>query len=113
MVTQPYVGSGTIGTTEFSLPNNSTSLASINVSGVYQTFLNLRSLTPEESYKFLIKEKVTTSGAQQVLYERIFDGVHNYLDPMPAQPLFHGWDQTIQKLTGTDRFISWSIRQVT
>jgi hypothetical protein len=112
-ITQAYGGSATIGTTEFSLPNGTTTLASIAVAGIYQLFLDLSTLTATESYKLQIKEKVQAAGTQRLVQDITISGVQ--AEPVYVTPsllLMNGWDMTLTKLGGTDRAIEFSIRKV-
>lgn len=112
-LSQPYVGSATIGTTEYSLPAGSTTLSNINVGGIYQLFLDLNALTATDSYKLKIKEAVQAAGTQRVIQDVTISGVQS--EPVYVSPsllLLHGWDMTLTKLAGTDRAIEYSIRQV-
>lgn len=112
-LSQAYVGSATIGTTEYSLPAGSTTLSAITTDGIYQLFLDLSALTATESYKLQIKEKVQAASTQRVIQEVTISGVQS--EPVYVSPsllLLHGWDMTLTKLAGTDRAIEYSIRQV-
>lgn len=112
-ITQTYVGSATIGTTEYSLPAGSTILGSIATAGIYQLFLDLSTLTATESYSLKIKEKVQAAGTQRIIQDVTISGVQS--EPIYVSPsllLMHGWDMTLTKLQGTDRAIEYSIRQV-
>lgn len=112
-ISQAYLGTATVSTTEYSLPNNSTTLTPIAVPGIYQLFLDLVNLTATESYRLRIKEKVQASGTQRVIQDVTLYGAQG--SPVYVSPsllLFNGWDVTLLKLTGTDRAIDFSIRKV-
>lgn len=112
-ISEAYSGSASISTTEYSLVNNSTSLASITTDGVFQLFLDLNALTVTEVYELKVYEKVTSSATQRVVYNVRFSGVQgnpNWVSP--SLVLIHGWEMTLDKISGTDRTILWSIRQV-
>ena len=57
-ITQAYTGTATIGTTEYSLVNNSTTLANSTDVGVYQVFIDLSNLASGDEYEIRIKEKL-------------------------------------------------------
>lgn len=106
-------GTATVGVTEYSMVSNSTTLASNTTDGVYQLFIDFGALTATEEYFVCVKEKVTAAGTQRVVFAATVAGVQG--SPAWASPsliLMHGWDMTIDKIAGTDRSISWSIRQV-
>lgn len=112
-ISEAYSGSASIGTTEYSLVNNSTSIASETNDGVYQVFLDLNALTATEVYEFKVYEKVTSSATQRIVYQVRMSGVQsapNWVSP--SLLLLHGWDATLDKISGTDRTILWSIRRV-
>lgn len=112
-ISAPYEGTATIGTTEFSCPNNSTSLASITTDGIYQVWLDLNNLAAGDDFTLQIKEKILSSGTQRVVYDARFNGAQSSVFVAPALELLHGWDVTLRKNAGTDRPIDWSIRAVT
>lgn len=112
-ITEAYGNSATIGTTEYSLPNNSTTLTPITDDGVYQVFLDLANLTVTEEYLIQVKEKVTSGGSQRGVFAATVLGAQG--EPAwvsPSLVLLHGWDVTITKVAGTDSTIEWSIRKV-
>jgi hypothetical protein len=111
-ITEAYAGSATIGTTLYSLPNASTTLTPITVDGVYQVFLDLSAMTLTEQYEVTILEKATSGGSQLDVFTAVITGTSAPLWVSPSLILLHGWDVQVKKLTGTDRSIGWSIRQV-
>lgn len=112
-ITEAYTGSASIGTTEWSLTNNSSTIAAQTTAGVYQVFLDLNALTITEGYVLKVYEKVTSSSTQRVVEEFYLYGAQSKPNfSSPALLLMHGWDYTLDKLTGTDRTINWSIRKV-
>ena len=110
-ITEAYTGTATISTTAYSLPNNSTTAASITTDGVYQVFIDFNSLTLAEAYSVRVLEKVTSAGSQREVFAATVRGA-NPSFVSPSLILMHGWDVLVTKITGTDRSISWSIRQV-
>lgn len=112
-ITEAYAGSASISTTEYSLPNNSTTLANITDDGIYQVFLDLAALTVAEEYLLRVYEKVQSSGTKRVVFSATFLGAQ--AQPVWVSPsliLLHGWDMTMDKVAGTDSTIEWSIRKV-
>lgn len=106
-----YTNSATIGTTEYSLPNNSTTLTPITADGAVQVFIDFANMTSADGYTVKIKEKVTSGGTQRTIAEQRLDGVQAGPFVSPVFIMLHGWDVTVTKNTGTDRSISWSIRK--
>ena len=112
-ISEAYSGTATISTTEYSLTGNSTTIQTQTTDGVYQCFLDLTNLTITEIYELKIKEKVISTGTQNTVYRATFTGPQAApYTSIPSLLLLHGWDITMDKISGTDRAISWSIRQV-
>ena len=113
-ISQVYVNSATISTTEYNLPTNNTSIGAVTDDGVYQVFLDLSALTNTESYELKIYEKVQAAGTQRVCHHATITFAQGS-EPVYASPaliLIHGWTVTLKKLAGTDRAIEWSIRKI-
>jgi hypothetical protein len=111
-ITESHTGSATISTTEYSLPNASTTLTPITQSGVYQFFIDTGAMSFGDQYEITVYEKVTSGGTQRKLYNAIIAGIMADSWVSPSLVLLHGWDVTVKKLAGTDRTILWSIRRV-
>lgn len=111
-ISEAYTGSATIGTTPYSLPNNSTTLTPITVDGVYQIAIDLANLAIVDRYQIEVLEKVTSGGSQRSMFKAVITGQSAPSWWSPSFILLHGWDVVVTKLNGTDRSISWSIRQV-
>jgi hypothetical protein len=113
-ISESFNGSAAIGTTEYDLPSDSTTVSAQATDGIYQLFLDLSELTVTESYQLRIYEMVQSGGTQRVIDETVISGVQTN-EPIyvtAALLLIHGWTYTLTKLQGTDRDIAWSIRQV-
>lgn len=112
-LTEAFADTGTtIGTSEYSLPNDSTSLTARTEDGCFQAFIDFANMAAGDQYRVRIYEKVYSAGTQRVIYECILTGTQQGPLVAPSLILMHGWDVTVKKLAGTDRSISWSIRQV-
>ena len=111
-ITEAYTGTATISTAEYSLVNNSTTLASSTNVGVYQVYMDFAAMASGDGYNIEIKEKTTSGGTQRSIYTAQIEGVQTSPFVTPTLVLMHGWDVTVNKVTGTDRSISWSIRKV-
>lgn len=109
-VTEAYTGTATIGTTEFSLPNNSTTLTPITADGFYQVWIDFANITAADEYEIRIYEKVISGGVQRAIAMPRVQGVQSAPTVFPGLIFMHGWDITVKKIGGTDRSISWSIR---
>lgn len=111
-ITVAYTGTATISTAEYSLVNNSTSLASSTDVGVYQVFIDTTNMAAGDEYEIKIKEKVVSGGSQLPIYTAVLDGAQSSPFVTPTLVLLLGWDVTMDKISGTDRSMSWSIRKV-
>lgn len=111
-ITVAYTGTASIGTTEYSLVNNSTSLASSTDVGVYQVFIDTTTMLAGDEYEIDIKEKVVSGGSQKTIYVATLDGAQGSPFVTPTLVLMLGWDVTMTRLAGANRSISWSIRKV-
>lgn len=112
-ITALYENSATISTTEYSLTNNSTTIAAKTDDGIFQCFLDLSAMVDGDQFALKVYEKVQSAGTQRLIDHRILTGVQAFPHTvLPSLILMHGWDITLTKLSATDRIIAWSIRQL-
>lgn len=112
-ITALYENSATISATEYSLTNNSTTIAAKTDDGVFQCFLDLSTMVDGDQFDLKIYEKVQSAGTQRLIDHRVLTGVQAFPHTvLPSLLLMHGWDITLTKLSATDRIIAWSIRQL-
>lgn len=116
MLSQPFTGNNLISTTETSFISGNTTLQSNTTAGVYQLFLDLSTLTAGDAFTVNVKEKIISTGSQLVIEQIVMAPAGgSYSAPgfvsAPLQ-LVNGWDMTIVKNQGTDRYIPYSIRQI-
>lgn len=112
-VTELYTGTATIGTTEYSLTNNSTTIAAKTDNGPIQVWLELHNLAAGDEYELRVYEKVLSSSTQRLSWRHYFRHAQTEPAPLlPAATVKNGWDVTLRRLAGSDRSISWSIRTV-
>ncbi len=111
-IAAPYEDFATIGTTLYSLPNDSATLTPITADGVYQVFIDFSAMTVTEEYEVTILETIRSGGSQFEIYQAVIRGTTQPTWVSPSLILLHGWDVQVRKLAGTDRSIGWSIRQV-
>jgi hypothetical protein len=107
-----FADTATIGTTEYSLPNDSTTLTPRTETGVFQVFIDTSAMQVGDQYEINVYEKVISGGSQVGIYQAVITGVMADSWVSPSLILSIGWDVTVKKLAGTDRSIGWSIRQV-
>jgi hypothetical protein len=112
-ITALYENTATISTTEYSLPNASTTLTAKTDVGVFQVVIDLANMVSGDQYELKLYEKCRTGDTQRLLDVYTFTGAQpKPLIMLPALILMKGWDVTLKRLAGTDRAIFWSIRQV-
>ncbi len=112
--TEPYSGSASISTTEYSLTNNSTTIAAKTDKGTLQGVIDFNALTNAEVYELRVLEKCRSGDTQRALYvATIVGGQGDSLRFLPALMLGIGWDVTLKKISGTDRTILWDLRAYT
>lgn len=112
-ISEAYSGSETVGTTEHSLSTDTSGPDADTNDGVYQCFLDLSALAAGDHFRFRVYEKVLAGSTQRLIYSANVVGVQacpNWVSP--SLILLHGWDMTLQKISGTDRNIDWSVRKV-
>lgn len=108
-------GSALISTTEYSLPSAGTySPASPQTgAGIVQAFIDFNAMAAGDEFRIRIYEKARAADTQRLMYEGRLEGAQSQpLWSAPAQMLSRGWDVTVQKITGTDRTITWSVRRM-
>lgn len=111
-ITEAFSGSASISTTEFSLVSGTTTLQNNTDDGIYQVFIDFANMLAGDEYLIQIKEKVTAAGTQRTIYSSTVEGRQSSPFVSPSLILLHGWDVTLDLITGTARTITWSIRKV-
>jgi len=112
-ISELYVDAGTsISTTEYSLTNDSTTIAAQTADAVIQAIIDFANMVAGDQYEVKIYEKVYGGGAQRAIYHATLTGAQPAPLVTPSLIVMHGWDVTVKRLTGSDRSISWSIRTI-
>lgn len=114
-ISEAFTGSATIGTTEYSLPNAATYSAGAarTETGVLQLWLDLNALASGDQYTLRLYRKIASAQTLRLAETWSFSGAQ--VTPIFGSETFivrHGWDFTLQKITGVDRSIFWSIERV-
>ena len=110
-ITEAFSGTGTITATEFSAPNNSTTLTPRTEDGVYQVFLDVTDMVAGDELQIRVYEKCRSGDTQRIVYEAVLTGGQADLWVSPSLILLHGWDVTLDALAGSI-VVNWSIRKV-
>lgn len=114
-ISEAYTGTNASWGTNWSLTNNSTTVASQTTSGVYQLFLDMNALGSGDRYTVRVYEKVRSADTQRIVLEHVIVSTQTPSPnwALPAMTLMNGWDFTVLCSAGTTtRTITWSIRRV-
>lgn len=111
-VQQFTVNAQTVGTTEYSLTNASTTIATQTTAGYFSILVEIPSIAAGDEFEVAVREKTLTGGTQHrtVIANLVSGQVPFYGIPIV---LGVGWDYTIKKLTGTDRAVTARVSGVT
>lgn len=112
-----YDSSASISTTEYSLLNDSTTLATITTDALVQGWIDFGAMTAADEYEVKFYETAYTGGSKVAVHHVIVAGLDGGLIGgilvLPSLIVGLGWDVTVKKLSGTDRTIGWNIRLIT
>jgi len=109
-----FTGSEAVSTTEWSMTTDTAGVAVNTTVGVFQAFLDVNAVTAADAFEFRVYEKARAADTQRlVYYARIAGSQGTPVYSSPSMILGAGWDMTLDKVTGTDRTITWSIRGIT
>lgn len=101
-----------IGATEWSVTNNSSTIATNTDDGYVSLWVDASNLAKGDVYRIRFYEKVRSGSTQRKTEEWPLMGDHSGNFQTPSMgPVLHGWDFTIQKIAGTDRTFDASIRR--
>jgi hypothetical protein len=111
-ISEAFSGSETVSTTEHSLTTDTAGPDVDTSDGTFCCLLDLSALAAGDVFEFRVYEKVTSGGTQRLMYTATFSGAQAEPNWMSIWfPLMHGWDMTLDKVSGTDRAITWSVRR--
>ncbi len=113
MATTLYVeGSETVSVTEWSLTTDSAGPDVDTTDGLFQCFLDLSALASADEYVFKVYEKVQSASTQRLIYSSNINWLnHAPIFVSPPFLLLYGWDMTLDRVSGADAAITWSIRR--
>jgi len=113
-ISEHAANSQTVGTTEHSLTTDTAGPDVDTTDGVYQVFIDFNALADGDVFEVKFYEKVQSSDTQRCFWTAAVahdqGACENWVSP--SMVLMHGWDVTLEKLSGTDRAITWSVRKV-
>ena len=106
-------GTASVSTTEYSLVNNSTTIATDATDGVYQAFIDVSNMVAGDQLNINIYEKCRSADTQRLIYSSDLIGAQPQpIWVSPSLVLMHGWDITVTTVVGGTITVNWSIRQV-
>lgn len=111
MINELFTISASIGTTEYSITNNSTTTATQTADGIVQVFVDLNALIAGDIFEFRAFEKCRSGDTQRVVFTTRFAELQTqpiWLSPMMT--VMHGWDFMLKRIAGSDRTIAASVR---
>lgn len=111
-ITDLYHSTNTIGSTEFSLTGFTTTIQARTSDGVYGGWVDLTTMAAGDQYAFYLREKVLSGSSQGAALLGVRTGKQTGPFIIAPFQLMHGWDITAAKLSGTDRSIRSSIREL-
>lgn len=111
-ISEAFTGSEAVSTTEHSLTTDTAGPDAETSDGVFQVFLDLSDMVAGDVLQIRVYEKVTSSSTQRIVYESVVrDAQAEPVWVSPSLILMHGWDVTLDALSGTIT-VDWSIRKV-
>jgi hypothetical protein len=100
----------TWGADEYSIINNTTTIAASSDAGMYQLWVDFSALVAGDAYDIFLNEKAKSGGTQRK--ELIGTALlGSGLWKSPALMLGHGWDFSIKKRSGSDQSLDITIRR--
>ena len=103
----------TISTTEYSLTNNSTTIATLATDAIISVWIDCANMVAGDEFEIVLREQATASSTQRSIVLASLVGAQPPMFVTSAFQVGHGWDVTMRRIAGTDRAFSWSIRAVT
>ncbi len=111
MALELYSGTQAVDGTEWSMTTDSAGPDADTTAGRYQPVVDAINLAAGDVYQIALYEKARAADTQRLAQVWILTGAQ--ASPLwigPEVTLMHGWDFTLKKLAGSDRTITWSIR---
>ena len=112
-ITEVFSGTEAVSTTEWSLLNDSSTIATQTTDGIIQVFLDVSDMVAGDQLQIRFYEKARSGDTQRLAKEWILVGAQaEGLWVSESFIFLHGWDFTLDALAGTITVL-WSIRSVT
>lgn len=111
-ITELYAGSEAVSTTEHSITTDTAGPDADTTDGVFQVWLDVSDMVAGDELQIRLYEKVQSSGTQRIAAQWTLTGAQAAgAWVMPSMILMHGWDVTLDAISGTIT-VEWSVRQV-
>lgn len=111
-VTELYAGTESVSTTEWSLTTDTSYVGDAATDdGAIQTWVDLSAMVRGDEFILRCYEKVRSIDAQKLVFAHSIRNQQS--DPLyvtPALLLMHGWDFTLDQISGSARTVTWGIR---
>jgi len=109
-----YTGTEIVGTAEWSMTTDTAGPDADTTPGTYQPYIDFVNMAADDVFEVRVYEKARSADTQRLLQAWTLTGAQS--SPLwtttATFTLLHGWDFTLKKISGTDRTITWSIRDV-
>lgn len=103
----------TITNTETSLVSGTTTLQTKTDKGAYSMIIDtVTNMAKGDEYKWRVYEKASTGATKRVILDGTVSDAQSQPVVTPPIALGLGFDFTFQRIAGTNRAFSWSIRRV-
>ena len=109
-ISELYSGTEAVSTTEWSMVNDSSTIATITTDAAIQIVLDVSDMIAGDQLQVRIYEKCRSADTQRIAFEHVLSGAQS--TPIwfsPCLLVLHGWDATLDALAGTIT-VNWSIR---
>jgi len=113
-ITEAFANSQAVDTTEWSITTDTSydTGDAQTTDGIYQVFLDVSDMVAGDQLQIRFYEKVQAAGTQRIIEEFILIGAQaTPVWTSPSLILLHGWDITLDALSGTIT-VEWSVRRV-
>jgi hypothetical protein len=113
-VSVAFSGTEAVSTTEHSMTTDTAGPDADTTDGVFQLFIDVSDMTTGDELQVRIYEKVLSGSTQRIVYQTNLvgeQGIGPSLHAFPALMLMHGWDMTLDAISGTIT-VDWHIKQV-
>lgn len=108
-ISELYSGTEAVSTTEWSMTNDSSTIATNTTDAAIQIRLDVSDMVAGDQLQVRLYEKCRSGGTQRVAFEHVLSGAQSTLVwYSPCFMVVHGWDATLDALAGTIT-VEWSI----